>query len=207
LSEATRFVVSSVMRFSLVLALLAAGCATAPAATSSNSMHARDYFPLSVGSHWKYQLTPSTPDTPTAEVKIVDKDAQGFFIDDKGGRLAPRTDGVFDGVKNRFWIEEPLEAGHEWIAVPKDDPSKVEHLKIVDTATSVHEPAGQFDGCLVVEATEPDKNPHTGEPVVIRSTWTFAPKVGLVKLVEKIEPQKSPPFTAVTMDLVSFEVK
>ncbi|HEY4223016.1 MAG TPA: hypothetical protein VGO62_16780 [Myxococcota bacterium] len=183
------------------------GCATAPPKASGSGLHARDFFPLAVGNTWKYALQPAPPDgSPNVQVRILEKDAQGFYIDDQKGRLAPRSDGVFDGSKNRFILEEPIEVGHEWIAVPKDDPAIVEHYKIVDVASSVHVPAGTFDGCVDVEASQSFPNHETGEKGTLKTTFSYAPGVGLVRVLEKIIPEKSDPINAFEMDLVSFDL-
>ena len=181
-----------------------AGCATAASGGGGVSLHAKDFVALAVGNSWEYKVTPSAPDAQNGEVKIVDKDAQGFFVDNHGGKMAPRTDGVFDG--ERFLIQEPIEEGHEWIAVPKDQPSVVERYKITSIGASAHVPAGNFEGCVEVEASQDVPNPKTGEKAVMKMTWTYAPGVGLVRAVQLVTPEKSPAMTTMTMELVKFHV-
>ncbi len=181
------------------------GCATGPQANDSTALRARDYYPLAVGNTWEYRVTPAPPDAPNGQVKILDKDAHGYFVDNHGSKLAPRTDGVFDG--ERFLLQEPVEEGHEWIAVPRDQPSVVEHYKITAVGTRAHVPAGNFDGCVEVEAKQDAKNPKTGERAELKMTWTYAPGVGLVKAVQVVKPDQQPPRTTMTMELVRFEVK
>jgi hypothetical protein len=179
-------------------------CATTGGKGESANLKARDFYPLAVGNTWEYRVSPTPPGAPpTGEVKILSKDEHGFFIDNQKGHVAPRTDGVFDG--DRFLLQEPLEEGHEWIAVPKnqpkDQPSVVEKYKITAVGTQATVPAGNFDGCVEVEAVQKDRGAS------VKMTWTYAPGVGLVKAVQVVTPDKKPPITTMTMELVRFEVK
>ena len=194
-----------ITRGAFAAVVLVAGCATTQNNTSAASLHARDFVALSVGNHWVYKVTPADPSVPNPEVTIVDKDGEGYFVDNHGGRLAPRGDGVFDGSQRRFMIEEPVEEGHEWMAVPKDEPSAVERYKITSTSASAHVAAGNFDNCVEVEATQ-DKTIN-GTPLTLRATWTYAPGVGLVKFVQRVGPQKAEPQVVSSMELVSYELK
>jgi hypothetical protein len=188
----------------VLLGSLLGACATTSAAPSSMSgLRAKDYVPLAVGNRWEYKVTPAPPDKPTDEVKIVEMDEKGFFVDNHGGKLAPRTDGVFDG--QRFILQEPVEAGHEWLAVP--DPRALEKYKITAVGTTARVPAGTFENCVEVEATQEMRHPVTGEHATMTMTWTYAPGVGLVKAVGKVFPDSHPPQTTTTMELVSFDVK
>lgn len=195
------------MLSSFVAAALALLTVTACATTSQNGttsgLRAKDYVPLAVGNRWEYRVTPAPPDKPTDQVEIVEVDDKGFFVDNRGGRLAPRTDGVFDG--QRFLLQEPVEVGHEWLAVP--EPNAVEKFKISAVGTSAKVPAGSFEDCVEVEATQEMRHPRTGERATMTMTWTYAPGVGLVKAVGRVAPGEQPPQVTMTMELVSFDVK
>ena len=184
----------------LVCALVCAvACATAPSSTKAGVLHSRDYFPLAIGNAWTYRMTPSPAEKELDEVRIIDMDAQGFFIDNHGTRFAPRTDGIFDG--QRFLLQEPLAEGRTWMAVPSI--GEVERFRIVavDRRTTVE--AGTFQDCVEVEATSEKTGPG-GKPMTLRMVWTFAPHVGLVLLEHKIVEGQAPPRTTARMELVRF---
>lgn len=178
--------------------VLPAGCATTAAAPAPTAVRARDLVPLAIGNQWEYRVSADAGGA-TSAVKIVDKDAEGFFIDNLGNKLAPRTDGLFDG--NRFLVQEPVEEGHSWIAVPKDQPNVVERYRITSVAASTIVPAGSFQGCVEVEAEQ------SLQQGIMKMTWTFAPGVGLIKISQRITPTGASERTTMTMELVKFTVQ
>lgn len=186
-----------------VMASVLVACATAAPSTAAGPLRAKDYVPLAVGNRWEYRISPAPPDEPTGQVEILSVDDAGFYVDNHGARLAPRTDGVFDGA--RFILQEPIEAGHEWIAVP--EPNAVERFRIVSTTTTAQVPAGTFDRCVEVEATQEMRHPATGQRATLTMTWTYAPRVGLIKAVGKLAPENQPARVTTTMELVSFQLK
>ena len=102
------------------LLFIGSGCTTDAGATSSDPSHeptplqARDFYPLAVGNAWTYR---SSPGEETRTISII-REEEGFFIDNNTppSRLQTRSTGVYDG--DRFLLEEPLEVGHKWLAVP-----------------------------------------------------------------------------------------
>ena len=195
------------MRISLAalfVVVMSLGCATAQEKETMVGPRARDLVPLAVGNTWQYRVSPGPKDAPQLKVEIVDKDAKGFFIDNNGARLAPRTDGVFDG--DRFLVQEPVEEGHSWISVPKDSPNVVERYKISAVGASTNVPAGNFDGCVEVEAEQNVADgPMRG---TLKMRWTYAPGVGLVKAVQRFRPEQGgEERTTMTMELVKFTVQ
>ena len=183
--------------------IVLAACASTPAVEKQGARSSREYVPLAVGNTWVYAVTPSPPDKPTDEVKILDKDQKGFFVDSKGGTLAPRTDGIFDG--KRFLLQDPIVEGHEWMAAP--EPTVVEKYVIKATGVSLSVPAGNFSDCVDVESKLEVRNPQNGQPGVLTVTWTYAPGVGLVRLVQSFKPGELPEQVVARMELVSFDVK
>lgn len=173
------------------------GCATAGAAAPSASV-AREFVPLAVGARWSYRVTPG-PAEPQ-EVAIVDVDDAGYFVNNRGERLAPRSDGVFDGT--RFVIKDPVEVGATWVAVPKGQPT--ERYSITATDVDVTVAAGRFAGCVEVEGAQAGVDPNTGKPGKLFITWTYARGVGLIKVVQKIQVGGDAPVVGATMELVSF---
>jgi hypothetical protein len=181
-----------------------AACAGTPPPAKAHELRARDFVPLAVGHRWEYRVSSAPRDAPRDAVEIVEKDRHGFFIDSHGRKLAPRTDGVFDGV--RFLLQEPVAAGHEWIAVPKDQPDAVERYRISAVGTSATVPAGTFHGCVEVEVTQGIRHGTTHERAVLKVTWVYAPGVGLVKTFGTLTPETSAPIATPTMELVSYKL-
>ena len=182
---------------------LSAGCATAPVVPSGP--RAAEFSNAGVGHSWSYMLTPG-PDEPQA-VRIVSRDERGFYVDDRGGRLAPRSDGLFDG--DRFLLKEPVVAGATWIAMQKgprrDVPGVTEQYRIVATDLRVTVPAGTYDGCVEVEGASPTRDPETGRPATVLMRWVWARQVGMIRLQQfvKREGDEAPVLTA-TMALTAF---
>ena len=177
---------------------LVAGCATTTVAPTTGAVRARDLVPLAVGNTWEYRVSADGGGT-TSAVTIVDKSADGYFIDNRGNKLAPRSDGLFDG--DRFLVQEPVEEGHAWMAVPKDQPNVVEKYRISSVSASASVPAGAFEGCVEVEAEQ------TVQQGVMKMTWTFAPGVGLIKISQRVAPVGAPERTTMTMELVKYQVQ
>lgn len=182
----------------VLLPLLAVGCATTAASPAAGPVRARDLVPLAIGNSWEYRVSADGP-AATSSVKIVDKNAEGYFIDNLGNKLAPRSDGLFDG--DRFLVQEPLEEGHSWLAVPKDQPNIVEKYRIASVSASTSVPAGTFEGCVEVEAEQ------TLQQGVMKMTWTFAPGVGLIKISQRVTPTGATERTTMTMELVKYQVQ
>lgn len=182
----------------LVAPLATAGCATTAATPEKPAVRARDLVPLAIGNQWEYRVS-ADGGGATSAVKIVDKDAQGFFIDSLGNKLAPRSDGLFDG--DRFLVQEPLQEGHTWIAVPKGQPNVVEKYRIAAVGTSTNVPAGTFEGCVEVEAEQ------TVQQGKMKMTWTFAPGVGLIRISQRVTPTGAPERTTMTMELLKFSLQ
>lgn len=186
----------------LLFALIAAGCATTPGA-GKGSARARDYYPLAVGNSWTYRVTPAPPDAPLGEVKVVSEE-NGAFIVDFGGhqaQLGARATSISDGT--RTLIEEPLEVGHAWVAVPA--PSTVERYRILATDVDVKVPAGLFRGCLQVE-TEQEVTSREGVKGKLVGVWSYAPGVGPIHFVQKVYVGDEPPRKNVEYRLMRYRV-
>lgn len=197
-----RPVVAAVSSFVLVVL---AGCASTAQQAKPSESRARDFVPLAIGNRWEYRISAATAGSPNDVVEIVSKDAQGYYVDAGGRRLAPRTDGLYDGV--RFLLQEPIEAGHEWIAVEKDRPDALERYKIAAIGVMAQVPAGTFYGCVQVELTQAIRHETTGAKATMTVTWIYAPGVGLVKNFGSLTPQGGAPVTTPTMELVAYNVK
>jgi hypothetical protein len=194
----------AVVLLTAVTALAAVGCATTGTG-SSDGPDAADYAAAAVGNAWTYRVTPG-PDEPQT-VRMVSRDDRGFYVDDRGGRLAPRSDGLFDGT--RFLLKEPLTAGATWIAVtpgPRPGvPGPTENYRIVATGLEVTVPAGTFANCVEVEATTATRDPNSGKAATLVMSWVWAPKTGMIRLQQSVRfADNSPSLPTATMELVSF---
>lgn len=157
--------------------VVVSACATTPPARGTGQ--AASFTALAVGNSWSYRVTPG-PDEPQV-VTITGRDAQGYFLDDKGGRWGLRGDSVVDGT--RALLQEPIEPGATWSAVvpagpqaPVGTPGVVERYTITATDTVVTVPAGTFNGCVEVEASQRVLDPNSGKPATLLLRWTWAPK-------------------------------
>lgn len=132
---------------------------------------ARDYYPLSVGNAWTYDVTSSGRTTPVT-VSIL-RQEDGFFVDSQGAKLTADAFGVRDD--RRYLLQEPVQEGHGWkntVTV-----SSTEHYRIVSAGKPCEVPAGKFPDCVVVES----QNRGTGG-VSLVNTLTFARGVGMVRV-------------------------
>jgi hypothetical protein len=181
------------------------GCATDDGAATSQSpaqqaaLKARDFYPLAVGNTWTYR---STPGDETRTIAIV-REEEGFFIDNNTppARLQTRSTGVYDG--DRFLLEEPLEVGHKWLAVPSA--SEVERYEIVATGLELSTPAGFFKDCVRVRAETPQRGPD-GKPVTVVVLWTYAPQVGLIRIEQRLEMEGANTRSLMTIELIDYEL-
>lgn len=167
------------MRLQLLslVALLAAGCASAPEprpaapATRQQPAVAR-YFPLAVGNSWTYQ-TRFGGKVERNTVRIEGREG-GFFVDNQRGRLAFDGEGLRD--ERRYLILGPLEPGRSWES--HLEAGKTERYEVVATDATVHVPAGRFENVLVVRGTTP-----VDAATKLEIEWAYAPNVGLVRMV------------------------
>jgi hypothetical protein len=161
------------------LALAAAvplGCASAPARPATPGSPAA-YFPLAVGNEWTYaDESPALPPERRGThrtVKIVGRDADGFFRDSDGNGLRGGPDCVQDRMRRLLCA--PLERGHGWSSVVSV--SSTERYEIAAVGERVVTPAGAFAGCIRVRAHN-RATPTTDHVLEI----SYAPGVGPVRI-------------------------
>ena len=189
------------MRASLVCVVVwssVAACVT----TSNTSDAAADvaqYFPLAVGNSWSYRIVPGPPEPQ--QVQILKRSDKGFFVDDRGGKLMLKTDGIFDG--DRYLLQGPLVVDHSWTALPRNQ--GLERYRIVATDAVVTVPAGTFSPCVEVRGEQP--TPHGAPPGKLLVSWTYARGVGLIRFEQQVVLDGQAPMTTAKMDLLSFALK
>lgn len=182
----------------LAAALLTHGCAKrmeaedtrAPAADSVGA-----YYPLAVGNQWTY-LVNGRADKPV-EVKVLEENAEGYFVDSQGGQLKVDGFGVRD--PKRYLLRGPIEAGRSWNNVVSV--SSTERYQIVQAGVPCEVPAGAFQNCVQVEARN-----RVDQGTTIVGTWTYAPGVGMVRM-EMAAERNGQRIPQTFLELKSYQVK
>lgn len=158
------------------LALAAAlACAHAPAAApaAASGPAPAEYFPLAVGNAWTYlDRSPQQPGAAQRTVRIVQRDRDGYFVDDQRGAL--RADGDCLHDRARRLLCRPFSPGASWSSVV--GPATTERYEIAGVNETVAVPAGTFQGCVRVRARV------RGGGVEQVAEQSYAPGVGLVRL-------------------------
>jgi hypothetical protein len=134
------------------------------------------WFPLAVGNSWTWNdRSPSgAPDAaPRRTVRIVSRDADGFFVDDARGALKAAHGCIQDRVRRLLCTPATLDRA--WSSVLSE--TSTEHYRIVAVGVTTRVAAGTFDGCIVVRA----RNRAGADAEVVLET-TYAPGVGPVRI-------------------------
>lgn len=161
------------------LICLCAGCVKSPNVEELPAIAgtpAKAYYPLAVGNTWNYQVL-LLGQEQQMEVKVL-KEENGVFEDSTGNQLFADAFGVRD--QKRYLLRDPVQVGTEWSNVVSV--SSVEHYKIVAAGVGCDCPAGQFEGCVVVESSN-----RIEEGKMLVNELTFAPKVGLIRVATLLE--------------------
>jgi len=160
------------------LALLAAGCAHAPASAPGRA--AADFFPLAVGNEWSWEdQSPSNAAAsrgeprPVRTVRVLERTADGYFRDSQRGELRVAAGCVQDRV--RQLLCGPVVAGRSWRSVVSV--SSTERYEIAAVDEVVETPAGTFRGCVRVRAVN---RAASGTDLV--NEISYAPGVGPVRI-------------------------
>ncbi len=156
----------------------AAAPATAPAAAPPRPSAAdpTSHFPLAVGNEWTWvDLSPGQePGTARRRtVRIVSRDAEGFYVDDSRGALRSAHGCIQDRVRRLLCT--PFEADRAWSSVVSE--TSTERYQIAATGLTVTVPDGTFQDCILVRA----RNRAGGDAEVLLET-TYAPGVGPVRI-------------------------
>lgn len=194
------------MRLTPVLPLLAVAlaCGHAPAAPKATAAArgeaVAEYFPLAVGNTWTYvDESPALPAGRRGAVRTVtmlERTPDGFVKDNERGELKVSGGCLHDRLRRLLCA--PLEKGARWSSVVSV--SSTERYEIAAVGEKVQTPAGAFDGCVRVRATN---RAGAGTEQVLEIT--YAPKVGPVRIETfmVVGGQVSPQVRAV---LKSFQV-
>lgn len=189
----------TVRPFALVVLALAAGCAHAPpppaaAPAAVEPLRARDFYPLRVGSQWTYELV-AGPKVERRSVRILSEE-QGYFVDDQKGALRLDARGLRD--RDRYLLEEPIEAGHRWTSVLSV--TATERYEILEAGRPCSAPAGTFARCVVVRGTL-----RQDARIQLVNEWTYAEGVGLVGLKSGVAEDAKATRPLFELRLVSYQ--
>lgn len=135
----------------LLLALTLAACAGAPATSARRASSAgpSDYFPLAVGNTWTFlDRSPQQREPSRRTVRILERDRDGYFLDDQRGALRADPDCLHD--RARRLLCRPIAAGSTWISVVSA--SATERYEIAGVEEVVTVPAGTFRDCVRVRS-------------------------------------------------------
>jgi hypothetical protein len=162
----------------LLLASLAA-CAHAPPAEPSRPSVAADptsYFPLAVGNEWTWiDRSPAVgaPAPKQRTVRIVSRDAEGYYVDDARGALKASHGCIQDRVRRILCA--PFDLDRSWTSIVSE--TSTERYQIVAVGVPATVPAGTFEGCVVVRARN-----RAGDDAEVILETTYAPGVGPVRI-------------------------
>ncbi len=134
------------------------------------------YFPLAVGNEWSWvdrspRMGAGTPKQRT--VRIVSRDAEGYFVDDARGALKVAHGCIQDRVRRILCA--PFDLDRSWSSIVSE--TSTERYQIAAVGLTVTVPAGTFDGCILVRA----RNRAAADAEMILET-TYAPGVGPVRI-------------------------
>jgi len=155
------------------------------------------YMPLAINNGWTYKRF-FLGEEGILNITILKKDEEGFYIDNKGGKLKNTWMGLRDD--NRYMLQAPLEKGKQWRAHMRANTA--EHFEIVADNETVEVPAGVFEHCLIVKST-------TDYTVNARMTnsVTYAPNVGMIHMVTMLENSRGKKQKQVEFSLMKYNVK
>jgi hypothetical protein len=166
-------------RPALLLCAALAACAHAPPEAPAGSPAPPDptaFFPLAVGNEWTWiDRSPSAggAETRRRTVRIVSRDAEGYYVDDARGALKVVHGCIQDRVRRILCA--PADQDRSWLSVVSE--TSTERYQIAATGLTAVVPAGTFEGCILVRA----RNRAGVDAEVILET-TYAPGVGPVRI-------------------------
>jgi hypothetical protein len=161
-----------------------------------------DYYPLSIGNHWTYEITTysiNTKKKQEVEVTGYEKTYQAFLVTTKfepdiyirdmpfteqllisrnnkvlilSNRIGPK-DKVWDIDTNRILIHYPLKVGASWLSEDNSDDT-IEYKVLSQLDIKVQ--AGQFKNVFIVKKSVLDRYGELKDII-----YYFAPNIGMIK--------------------------
>jgi len=145
---------------------------TREAGAPASQADVREFFPLEVGATWRYTVN-RLGKKATWTRSISAREGDDFVFSDFV-RVRATALGVRD--QDRYFLRNGIAAGESWWAQLAVDRRLQVEVKATDA--SVTTLAGRFDGCLVVQESQPLPDQHT-----LVTQITYARGVGMVKRV------------------------
>jgi hypothetical protein len=146
------------------------------AATARTAPEVAIFFPLAVGNQWTWvDRSPRAGSGEPKErtVRILSRDAEGFYVDDANGALKVAHGCVQDRVRRILCA--PLEADRTWTSIVSE--TSTERYQVAATGVTARVPAGEFTGCVLVRARN-----RAGPDAEVLLETTYAPGVGPVRI-------------------------
>jgi hypothetical protein len=163
----------------LLLCAALAACAHAPPEVSGRSPAAPDptaYFPLAVGNEWTWiDRSPAAGGAAPRQrtVRIVSRDAEGYYVDDARGALRVAHGCIQDRVRRILCA--PFDLERSWLSIVSE--TSTERYQIAATGLTAAVPAGTFDDCILVRARN-----RAGEDAEVILETTYAPGIGPIRI-------------------------
>jgi hypothetical protein len=154
----------------------APGPAVAPPGPAPLLADPTTHFPLAVGNEWTWlDLSPRAGDGAPKRrtVRIVGRDAEGFFVDSEKGALRSAHGCIQD--RSRRILCAPFDVDRAWTSIVSE--TSTERYQIGATGVTATVPAGTFEGCVLVRARN-----RAGADAEILLETTYAPGVGPVRI-------------------------
>jgi hypothetical protein len=134
------------------------------------------HFPLAVGNEWTWlDLSPQSGNGAPKRrtVRIVGRDAEGFFVDSEKGALRSAHGCIED--RSRRILCAPFDVDRAWTSIVSE--TSTERYQVGATGVTATVPAGTFEGCVLVRARN-----RAGADAEILLETTYAPGVGPVRI-------------------------
>ena len=106
-------------------------------------------------------------------VRIVSRDAEGYYVDDARGALRVAHGCIQDWVRRILCA--PFDLERSWLSIVSE--TSTERYQIAATGLTAAVPAGTFDDCILVRARN-----RAGEDAEVILETTYAPGVGPVRI-------------------------
>lgn len=169
------------VRTILPLAALLAACAgpgQRPAGATPSGASARtpgEFYPLAIGNEWTYrdESPGARQGAGSRTVRVLSRTKDGYFKDSERGEVRADADCLHD--RNRRLLCGPIATGTTWTSVVSV--SSTEKYEIVGVGEKLETPAGLFEGCVRVRATN---RAGPGSELVLETT--YAPGIGPARI-------------------------
>ena len=161
---------TSAARLGAAVLLFTAACAGKVSPPATNSIDARDFYPLQAGNAWSYDVDTGEASTTLAIMRVEAFDGQVARV--RTGRALVlyelRAEGIRVPPEDEWVIRAPIEEGATW-------PGRGgRSARLVSMGLRVETPAGSFRDCVLVS--------ETGGKLELEVRTVYCPGVGPVSV-------------------------